>query len=77
MWIISHPHIIQSTIENHYITVKFDNLNMVVNIELRHKVLFKVSVRELQIDILKNIILIFPWHTIQNYWSVLVIMIFN
>ena len=47
---------IQSPIENYYITVKFDDVNIEVNTEIHQKVLFRVSFRELHIDTLKNAI---------------------
>ena len=53
-WIISHPHVIISTIKNDYITVKFDDGNRVVKTELRHKTLFQVSVHELHINMQKK-----------------------
>ena len=36
-WIISHPRVIQSTIGNYCINVKFDDRNVVVKTELRQK----------------------------------------
>ena len=50
---MSHPHVIQSPIENDYITFKFDDVYEGVNTELRQKVLLQVSVRELPINMLK------------------------
>ena len=38
-WIISHPHVIKSSFENYYITVKFDDGIKVVKTELHHTVL--------------------------------------
>ena len=53
-WIITYIHVIQTPIENYYITVKFDVVNIVVNTELFQRVLLQVSVRELHIDMLKT-----------------------
>ena len=52
-WIIYHPRLIKYPIGNYYITVKFDDEIRGVNTEVRQKVIFKVSVYELRIDILK------------------------
>ena len=49
-WMISNSRMIQSTIKNNFITVKFDGENGGVNTELRQKVLLQVSVRELYIE---------------------------
>ena len=45
---------IQSPIENDYITVRFDDVNGGVNTELRHKVLIQLYVRELHIEMIKR-----------------------
>ena len=44
---------IQLTIENHCITVKFYDVNIEVKTELRQKVILQLSFRELHIDMLK------------------------
>ena len=59
-WIISHPHVIQYPIKNYFIAIKFDDGNGGVKTELRQKVIPQVSVRELHIYMLKNILLGFP-----------------
>ena len=53
-WILYHPHVIQSTISNCFIKVKIDDGNGRSKTELRQKVLFQVSVRELHINTLKK-----------------------
>ena len=53
-WIIYHPRIIQYPIENDYITVKFDGVVRGVKTELRHKVLLRLSIPKLHIDMLKK-----------------------
>ena len=63
-WIISHTYVIPYPISNDYIRVKFDDLIIGVKTEPHQKVLLQVSVRELHIDMLKIILLIFPWHAI-------------
>ena len=68
---------IQSPIENHYVAVEFDYGNGGVNIELRQKVILQVSFRELHIDMLKNMLLVFPWNMTKKDLSVLVILFFN
>ena len=52
--IIYHPCVIQSPIENYYITVKSDDGIIVVQTEIRHKLLLQLSVRELHIEILEK-----------------------
>ena len=52
--IISNPHVIQNPIENDYIKVSFYYEHGVVNNEIRHKVLLRVSFRVLHIDIVGN-----------------------
>ena len=50
---ISHPYVIQSTITNDYIKIKFDAGNGGKKSELRQKVLLKNYVNELHINMLK------------------------
>ena len=76
-WIIYHPHMIQSTIVNYYITVNFYDKNGGVNTELCHKVLLQVSVHELHIEILKDMLLGFPWHIMKKDLFILFIMLFD
>ena len=52
---ISYP------IENDGITVNFYDGIRGVKTELRHKVLLRVSICEIYIDIIKKILLCFPW----------------
>ena len=52
-WIIYHSHLIKYPIVNDYIAVKFDDGNGGVKTELRHKLLLRVSVCELHIDMQK------------------------
>ena len=59
-WIISHPHVIKSTIEYNYITVKLDDGYRPVNTEVRQKVFLQISFRELHKDMQKNMLLVFP-----------------
>ena len=59
-WIISHPHAIQYTIVNNYITVRFYDLIRGMETELYQRVLLQLSVREPHIDIQKNVLLGFP-----------------
>ena len=68
---------IQSPIENDYIVGNFDNGNGVVKAELRKKVILQVSFCELYIYILKKMLLGFPWHTIKQDFSVLVILLLD
>ena len=75
--IISRPYVIQYPISNYYITVKFDSFIRGVKTEIRQNVLLWVSVSELNIDILKNILLDFPWYNTKNKFSVLVILVFG
>ena len=53
-WIISHPPVIQFTIENYYIKVKVDGENGGAKIELCQKALLQVSVHGPHMDILKK-----------------------
>ena len=53
-WIISHPRVFHFLIKNEYITVKFYDGNRGLKNELRKKVLFQVSVRELHIYLKKR-----------------------
>ena len=76
-WIISTPRVILYTILNDYISVKSDNGNGWVNTVQGQKVLLRVSVCELHLDMLKNMIQGFPWHIMKNYMSVLVILLFG
>ena len=69
-----HPHDIQSPIENNYITANFDDVIRWVKTELQEKVLLQVSILELNIDIIKKMLLGFPSHTIKHYLFVLVIL---
>ena len=57
MWILYHPHLIQSPIANDHIKVKLDNENGLTKTELRKIILFFVSVHKLHIDTTKRIIL--------------------
>ena len=75
-WIVSHPHVIKYTTDNDYIEFKFNNGNVGVNNELLQKVLLRVSFRELHIDMLKNMLLGFPWHMMKNDLPVLVVQLF-
>ena len=52
-WIIFLPHVIQSNIENDYITVNFDDGNGGVKNEIRQNVPLQVYVNELHKDMLK------------------------
>ena len=54
-WIIFHPRVIPSPIENYYITGKFDTINGGVNTELSNKFLLRVSVHEVHIEMQKNV----------------------
>ena len=65
-WIIYHTHLIQSPIKNYYVTVKFDDGIRIVKIELHHKVLLQVSVHELHINMIKKMLLNFPWHMMKR-----------
>ena len=58
-WIITHTYVIQYPIANDYTTVNFDSGNGGANNEIHHKVLLQVSVSELDIDMLKNMLLFF------------------
>ena len=51
-WIIYRPHVNPYHIPNYYITVKFYDGIRGVKTKLRHKVILRVSVSELQIDML-------------------------
>ena len=62
---------------NNYIKVKFDDGNGWVNNELIQKVLLQVSAHELHIDMSKDILPDFPWHTMKKDTSLLVILLFN
>ena len=61
-WTISHLNVIPSPTENYHITFTFDDGIIGVNTELLQKVIFRVSVCELHIEIQKKL-LGFPWHT--------------
>ena len=76
-WIIYHPHVIQYTIVNDYIKVKFVNGNRELKTETRQKFLLQVYVCELHTDMLKETLLGFSWHMMKNNFTVLVILIFN
>ena len=76
-WIIYHPHVIQYTIANDYIKVRFYDGHVGVKTKLCQNVLIQVSVRELHIDILKNMLLGFPWNMTKKEFTVLVIMLFD
>ena len=52
--IISHPHVIQSPVANKYSKVKFDGVNGRLKAELRQKVLLRVYVHEIHIDMLNK-----------------------
>ena len=56
--IISHPLLIQSTIENDWVTVKFYNGIIGVKTELCQKVLLQVSVREYRLKHANYILII-------------------
>ena len=62
---------------NDYIVVKFDDGIRGVKTEQCLKVLLQVSVHELHIYIPKKMVLVFPWHTMKKYLSLLMIMLFN
>ena len=53
-WIICHQRVMQSTIFNYYITVKFDDGNGGLKTELSQKVLLQVYVHELHMDMLER-----------------------
>ena len=57
---------IQYTIANGYIKVKFDDGNGGVKTAQCQKVIIQVSVRELHIDMLKNVPMGFPWRMMKN-----------
>ena len=76
-WITSHTHEIKYPIEKYYITVKCDDIIRVLKTELRQKVLLRVSVQELHIDMLKKDATGFPWHTMKRDLSVLVILLLS
>ena len=48
-----------------------------MNTEIHQRVILQVSVRELHIDVLKKMLLDFPWHTDLKDLSVLVILLLN
>ena len=73
--VISYTHVIISPIANDYITINFDYLITGVNTELRQKVFLQMYVRELHIDMQKNMLLGFTWHTMIMEMSVLVILL--
>ena len=66
---------VQSPIENDYITFSFDDVNGEVNTELRQKVLLQVFVRELLIDMQKNIILGFQCYLGQRKRYLLIVIL--
>ena len=68
---------IQCPVGNYYIKAMFDNGNVRVKTELLQKVLLQVSVCELHKDMLKNMLLDFPWNMTNKELSVLVILIFD
>ena len=53
-WIIYHPCVIQSRIENSYVKVELYEVNEGAKTELRHKVLLQISVHEICIYVLKK-----------------------
>ena len=63
--ILSHPHLIQYPIANDFIQVDMDDGNGLTNMEVRQKVLFKVPVRELHMEMKNKYSYGFPWHVIK------------
>ena len=61
-WIIYNSYVIQSTIANDYIKVKFDDRNRGLKTEPHQKVILQVSGHELHIDIPNKTLLRFPWY---------------
>ena len=75
--IIYRPNVIQSPNENDFIKVVFYHINGGVKTELLQKLLLQVSVCKLHMYMLKNMLLIFPLHTMKKNFSVLLILIFD
>ena len=68
---------LHSTIENDYVTVKFDNGNVVVKTEQHHRVLLQVFVCEIHKDMINIHIIGFTWYMMKKGLYVLVIIIFD
>ena len=68
---------IKSHIANNYIAVNIYDGNVGVKTKLRQNELLQLSVRELHIYMLKNMLLGFPWHMAKNYLSVLLILLLD
>ena len=66
MWIISHPHVIPYPVANCYITANFDDGIRLLKTGLNQKMLLQVYVRELYIEMQKNMLLGSSWHTMKN-----------
>ena len=74
---LSHPHVIKSLIANYCIKLRLYDVDGGSNTELSHKVITRVSVYGIHIDMLKKFLLDCTWHMMKSDLSVFVILLFN